>query len=143
MPLPRFVSLKSDPVNLRTGPGRKYPRTWVYRRAGLPVEIIQEHENWRRVRDAEGASGWIPRALLSSRRTVLVLPWEAKKKKGALIDLKQATRSSSRTVARLEAGALANVKSCNGKWCRVSIGNFRGYLDQTSLWGVYPGEIVR
>ena len=87
LPLPRFVSLKSDPVNLRTGPGRKYPRTWVYRRAGLPVEIIQEHENWRRVRDAEGASGWIPRALLSSRRTVLVLPWEVKKKKGALIDL--------------------------------------------------------
>jgi len=78
LPLPRFVSLKSDPVNIRTGPGRKYPRAWVYRRAGLPVEIIQEHENWRRVRDADGANGWIPRALLSSRRTVLVMPWEAK-----------------------------------------------------------------
>jgi SH3-like domain-containing protein len=67
-PLPRFVSLKSDEVNLRSGPGRDYPTQWVYRRAGLPLEVIKEFEGWRQVRDAEGAEGWVLQSLLSGRR---------------------------------------------------------------------------
>ena len=78
LPIPRFVSLKSDRVNLRQGPGIEYPIAWVFRRAGLPLEVIKEFEGWRQVRDADGTTGWILGVMLSGRRTALVLPWEAK-----------------------------------------------------------------
>ena len=78
LPLPRFVSLKADKVNLRAGPTREHEVTWVFTRAGLPVEITAESENWRRIRDSEGTEGWVYHALLSSRRTVLVAPWSKK-----------------------------------------------------------------
>ena len=76
--LPRFASLKSDRVNLRQGPGTDYPTAWVFRRAGLPVEIVKEFESWREVRDAEGTTGWVLGSMLSGRRTAVVLPWELK-----------------------------------------------------------------
>ena len=142
--LPRFVSLKSDPVNLRTGPGRRYPKAWVFRRAGLPVEIIQEHKAWRRIRDSEGANGWVLRTLLSRRRTALVLPWAAKSASdGRFVDLKSSSSSNSSTVARLEAGALVSIKSCSKVWCEAAIHDFSGYLPQKSLWGVYPDEALK
>lgn len=142
-PIPRFVSLKSNPVNLRKGPGTEYPKSWIFRRAGLPVEVVQEYENWRRVRDAEGAEGWVFHALLSGRRTALVQPWETRKgKTAALTNLHSAARLGARTVARLEAGTLAIVKSCTISWCYVSVGNFRGYLQKHEIWGVYPNEVL-
>src|SRR5437868_15043292 len=78
LPVPRFLSLKSDRVNMRKGPGTDYPTAWVYRRAGLPLEVIKEFEGWRQVRDADGATGWVLQTFLSGRRTALVLPWEVK-----------------------------------------------------------------
>src|SRR6187399_1086194 len=78
LPLPRYVSLKSDRVNMRNGPGTDYPTAWVYRRAGLPLEVIKEFEGWRQVRDADGAAGWVLQSFQSGRRTALVLPWEIK-----------------------------------------------------------------
>jgi len=141
--LPRFVSIKADPVNLRTGPGQQYPKAWVFRRAGLPVEIIQAHGTWRRVRDAEGTSGWISRYLLSRRRTALVLPWEVKKSAAPVyVDLKSSKQRNAKTIARLEAGSLADLKSCDGQWCRVAIEQFTGYILQSTLWGVYPSEKI-
>jgi SH3-like domain-containing protein len=143
-PLPRFVSLKSDRVNLRKGPGTEYPTVWVYRRAGLPLEVLQEFEGWRQVRDAQGATGWVLQSLLSARRTALVLPWELKPDVAApLVDLKADERSSATTVATVEAGVIANIKTCDGKWCVVTIGEYRGSLEQKKLWGVYPDEAIR
>src|SRR6516225_828217 len=75
--IPRYVSLKSDRVNLRQGPGTEYPIAWVFRRAGLPVEVIREFDGWRQVRDSEGTTGWVLASLWSGRRTAVVLPWEA------------------------------------------------------------------
>lgn len=144
LPLPRFVSLKSDRVNLRQGPGTEYPTAWVYRRAGLPVEVVQEFEGWRQVRDAEGATGWVLQSFLSGRRTALVLPWEAKD--GAVrpqVSLRDDDSDSARPVATVEAGVVASVISCNGRWCRVTIDQFRGWIEQNKLWGVYEGEQVR
>jgi SH3-like domain-containing protein len=144
LPIPRFVSLKSNPVNLRKGPGKQYPKAWIYHRAGLPVEVIQEYNNWRQVRDSEGAKGWIFHSLLSGRRTALVLPWETRKGANAsLTDLRAAARRSASVIARLEAGTLASIKSCSKSWCYVSIGRYRGYLAKERLWGVYPNEIIR
>ena len=147
--LPRFVSLKSDRVNMRTGPGTEYPTQWVYRRAGLPVEVIGEFDSWRQVRDAEGATGWVLASLLSGRRTALVEPWELKSGEAKAtaaapqIALKADSRDGAGDVARIEAGVIANIRSCDGRWCAVAIGDFNGYLEQRRLWGVYKGETVR
>lgn len=144
LPVPRFVSLKSDRVNMRNGPGTEYPTSWVYRRPGLPLEIIKEFEGWRQVRDAEGATGWVLQSFLSGRRTALVLPWEKKSGKSTpQIALRRSDSGSARPVAMIEAGVLANVFECDSRWCRVSVDKFKGYIEQKKLWGVYPGEIVK
>jgi len=144
LPLPRFVSLKSGRVNLRNGPGTDYPTTWVYRRAGLPLEVIKEFEGWRQVRDAEGTTGWVVQSFLSGRRTALVLPWEVKADAPApQVKIRNDDSESARVVAVVEAGVIANVVSCDGKWCRVSVDAFRGYIEQNKLWGVYEREVVR
>lgn len=144
LPVPRFVSLKADQVNLRSGPGKDYPTTWVYRRAGLPIEVIKEFDIWREVRDADGTQGWIIQSLLSGRRTALVLPWEVKKGgEPVQAAIRRAENAKSPTVAMVEAGVLANILSCNGRWCRISVDSYRGYIEQKKLWGVYDGEAVK
>lgn len=144
LPVPRFVSLKSDRVNMRNGPGTEYPTAWVYKRAGLPVEVVREFEGWRQVRDSEGATGWILQSFLSGRRTALIEPWELKPGKPApQIAIRSGSSDSAQPVVRLEAGVIATVQSCDGKWCYVSVERFRGYIEQKRLWGVYPDEIVK
>ena len=144
LPVPRFVSLKSDRVNMRNGPGTDYPTAWVYRRAGLPLEVIKEYEGWRQVRDADGAAGWVLQSFLSGRRTALVLPWELKPGAAApKVALHYNDSERSRAVAMVEAGVIANVGSCDGRWCHVTIDKFRGYVEQKKLWGVYEGEVIQ
>jgi SH3-like domain-containing protein len=144
LPIPRFVSLKSDRVNLRNGPGTEYPTSWVFRRAGLPVELLQEFEAWRQVRDADGATGWVLQSMLSGRRTALVLPWEVKAAQLPLqVPLRSAGREAASLVAHVEAGVIANVRSCDGRWCLLNIGEFKGYIEQKKLWGVYDGEVIK
>lgn len=141
--LPRFVSLKSDRVNLRQGPGTDYPTAWVFRRVGLPVEVIKEFETWRQVRDAEGTTGWVLSTMLSGRRTALILPWEVKAGQKAVASLRNDDSERASPFAEVEAGVLANIISCDGQWCRVSVGGYRGYIEQTKLWGAYQGEVIK
>lgn len=136
--VPRFVSLKSDRVNARGGPSRDQAVRWVYTRAGMPVEIVAEFENWRRIRDWEGAEGWVYHALLSGKRTAVVVP----KDKEELVPLYESADSESAIVAKLQSGVLMSLKSCGGNWCRVSGKNFTGYIRQERLWGAYPNEKV-
>ena len=144
LPVPRFVSLKSDRVNMRKGPGTDYPTAWVYRRAGLPLEVIKEFEGWRQVRDADGASGWVLQTFLSGRRTALVLPWEVKPGTPTpKVALRDDNSERARPVAMVEAGVIANLATCDGRWCRVSIDKFRGYIEQKKLWGIYEGEVLK
>jgi SH3-like domain-containing protein len=148
LPLPRFVSLKADKVHVRQGPGTDHKIAWVFQQAGLPVEVIQEFETWRRVRDSEGTMGWVFHAMLSGRRTVLVLPWEAKggeTKDGKTVqaELRASGSASSSAVALIEAGVLANVRSCDGSWCEISVGPHAGHIEQKKLWGVYDKEPVK
>jgi SH3-like domain-containing protein len=144
LPLPRFVSLKSDRVNLRKGPGTEYPTAWVYRRAGLPLEVVQEFEGWRQVRDAEGTTGWVLQSFLSGRRTALVLPWDVKADRSPpQVSLREDDSEGATPVAIVEAGVIASVVACNGRWCRVAIDRYRGWIEQGKLWGVYQGEVVR
>lgn len=140
LPVPRYVSLKSDRVNLREGPSKEHRTRWVYQRAGLPVEVVAEFETWRRVRDADGSEGWVLHSLLSGRRTALVAPWS--KDKGESFPLYRSADEDSAVLARLEPGVIANVASCANAWCRIGIGKTEGYLRQERLWGVYPNEKV-
>jgi len=140
LPVPRFVSLKSDKVNVRKGPSTDQSIVWVFSRAGLPVEVIAESDNWRRVRDSEGADGWVFHSLLSARRTVLVTPWSKGEER---VPLYNSNSTSSRAVAELQSGVLGSVLTCDGEWCRVSVDDYSGYVQQDKLWGVYRGEEVK
>jgi SH3-like domain-containing protein len=138
LPIPRFVSLKPDRVNVRGGPTRDHEVTFVYTRAALPVEVTAESDNWRRIRDWEGSEGWVYHSLLSGRRTAVVMP----KDKNQLVPLYDRGDSNGVVVARLQAGVLASVKRCTGTWCRVAGSGFDGWAVQEQLWGVYPNEKV-
>lgn len=136
--LPRFVSLKSARVNMRQGPGENYAITWVYTREGLPVEVVQEFDNWRRVRDSEGTEGWVFQGLLSTRRTAVVAPWET----GEALPIRAAPEESARVTAYLQPGVLAAVARCRDGWCRLTDNRFVGWIEQDRLWGVYPDEKI-
>jgi SH3-like domain-containing protein len=139
LPLPRFVSLRSSRVNVRRGPGQDYDVAYIYVRAGMPVEIIQEFDNWRRIRDWEGDEGWVFHSLLSGRRTVMVTPWE----RSGQSALRQSADMEARIVAYLEPGVVAEASQCNGAWCRIRGEGFDGWIEQEKLWGVYPDETLR
>lgn len=147
-PLPRYASLKSDRVHMRSGPGTDHAIQWVYNRAGLPLEIIAESDVWRRVRDSEGAVGWVLASLLSSRRTALVEPWskpwsDKQAASSTQVPLRAEGRDNAPTVVKIEAGVIAGVRACDGRWCEITIAEYRGFMEQSRLWGVYKGEQVR
>jgi SH3-like domain-containing protein len=138
LPVPRFVSLKPDKVNVRAGPTRDHDVTWQYTRAGLPVEITAESDNWRRIRDWEGSEGWVYHSLLSGRRTAIVIS----KAKDALVPLYVEPDTATRLSAQLQPGVMAQVKRCGGKWCQIAGSGFSGWIAQERLWGVYPNETL-
>lgn len=137
--VPRFVSLKSDRVNVRGGPSKDHEVVWVFARAGLPVEITAEFENWRRIRDWEGAEGWVYHSLLSGRRSAFVVK---RKTDEELAPLYESADPDSTVKARLEPGVLGMIKRCSGVRCRFVGDHFDGYVPQDRLWGVYPGEKI-
>jgi SH3-like domain-containing protein len=138
LPVPRFVSLKSGKVNVRIGPGENYKIEWVFTKAGLPIEVIQEFDNWRRIRDSDGAVGWVLQNLLSGKRNAVVAPWA----KGEPRPLRASASPEARISAYLEPGVLGEIDECAGGWCRLSGKGFAGWMPQDQLWGVYPDEEV-
>ncbi|WP_425353856.1 SH3 domain-containing protein [Ancylobacter gelatini] len=136
LPVPRFLSLKADKTNVRSGPTKDHAVAWVFTRAGLPVEVTAEFETWRRIRDADGAEGWVYHSMLSGRRTALVGPWL----KDGPTPLYANPDADSAVRARLEPGVLGKLDKCDGKWCHFFDNGFDGFIEQEKLWGVYPGE---
>ena len=134
LPLPRFVSLKRDEVRVRRGPSREYSVAWVYHVRGLPVEVVAEFGNWRRIRDADGSEGWVLRTLLSGWRTAMVAPWN----KSGLLALRDAP--DGRVIAKVKSGVIGKLKKCDGRWCLLAIEGVEGWIEQDALWGVYPDE---
>lgn len=141
LPLPRFVSLKAAKVNSRIGPGSNYPVDWLYLKSGLPMEIIQEFDNWRRVRDADGAEGWVNQSLLSGKRTAIVAPWQ--RGKDATFDLMAEPSRDARKVALVQPGAIGAIRLCNGEWCQMAFSGRTGWISQSLVWGAYPGEAIK
>src|SRR4029077_15806159 len=126
LPGPPFASLKSARVNVRGGPNKDQDVRWVYTRAGMPVEITAEFENWRRIRDWEGAEGWVYHSLLSGKRSAVLVPTL----KNDLVPLYESADGKSKETARLQSGVLGQLKSCNGTWCQFSGKNFDGWIRQ-------------
>jgi len=133
-PLPRFAVLHADKVNLRAGPGDRYPIEWVYLRRDWPVEVLAQFDHWRRVRDWEGTEGWVHEKMITSRREVIVI--------GGIHGLRQSPDSSAGLVARAEPGVMARLAECRGQWCRIEADDVVGWVERSDLWGVYPNETV-
>ena len=138
LPVPRFVSIKADRVNVRGGPDKDHDVAWIYTRVGWPVEITAEFENWRRIRDSDGTEGWVYHSLLSGKRTAVV----QLKSKTELAPLYAKPDDKSAVTAQLQVGVLATVKHCTGAWCQISGDGFDGWIEQNELWGVYPNEKI-
>jgi SH3-like domain-containing protein len=143
LPLPRFVTTRSNPINVRVGPGTKYDVAWNYKVSGVPVEIVQEFDTWRKIRDIDGTEGWVHQSLLVGSRAGYATPLAANGEVTMYAD-----RSAEAGVrARLAAGVRMNISECDGSWCAVSAGqpgeraNFSGFVRQEEIWGVYPNEV--
>ena len=135
LPVPRFVSLKFNEANLRTGPGNEYPVLWQYRQAGLPLLVDAEFGVWRKVRDADGTTGWMHGAGLSLRRMAFIHEGMTK--------IYQQDNSESGVVAVAEKNALLELESCPKNWCRVTTDTVKGWVQRTAIWGVLKDEILK
>jgi SH3-like domain-containing protein len=133
--VPRYVSLRSDEVNLRTGPGVRYPIEWVLQHRHMPVEVLAEFETWRKIRDFQGTEGWVHESMLSGRRYAVVT--------GAVRSLHRDPEPPSPVVARLEPGVVAEIVECRKDWCRLDSDGYKGWLTRADFWGVYPNEAVK
>lgn len=134
LPVPRFVTLRSDEVNVRTGPGVRYPVEWVFVRKGMPVEITAEFDTWRRIRDIDGAQGWVHQSMLSGRRSLTVT--------GKMRTLRREASENAEAMAQVEPGVIGRIRKCHGPWCQVELQGYKGWLQRTEIWGVYPTEEV-
>lgn len=133
LPLPRYVSLKATKANVRRGPSRTHRIDWVFTRKSMPLQITAEYGHWRRVRDIEGAGGWVHYSLLSGVRTVII--------EQDMLPLAVRPGEKMATSAHLELGVIANLEECNPEWCRLNAGGYKGWALKENLWGVEADEI--
>ena len=133
--VPRFVSLHSDKVNLRTGPGRQYPIEWVLTKKDLPVEIVAQFEHWRRIQTWDGTKGWVQEHMVTGKRTVIVSG-------GDVRPVYQLGDPGSAIVARAAPGVVARLLECRGPMCRIEADNISGWMRRADIWGVFPDETV-
>lgn len=135
-PLPRWAALRSDEVNLRTGPGTRYPIDWVYHRRDLPVQIQREFDAWRLIEDQDGVKGWVHSATLAGRRGFVI--------KVADQTLRKSAADDAPPVATLRTGVAGRLRNCAAKaaWCEVEAGGHRGWLKRDVIWGIFPDEVI-
>lgn len=133
--LPRFASVRAAEVNVRTGPGVRYPVEWVFVYRNMPVEIVAEFDTWRKVRDWDGTEGWVHRLMLSGKRSVIVT--------GGQHALRRISEAKSGVVARVDERVVGKLITCKETWCRLEIAGRRGWMQRSYLWGVYKGEKLK
>lgn len=133
LPIPRYVSLKSDEINVRVGPGKRYPIRYVYRRAALPVQIIEEFAHWRKIKDYEGASGWVHKGMLDGNRTAMVMDKPQ--------NLYARPEVSDQPVMRAEPTVIGHVRACLPDWCLLDLAGRDGWIRKSDIWGVAREEV--
>lgn len=138
LPVPRFVSLRAEEANIRTGPGEQYPIKWTYQRQGLPLEIIAEFHHWRRVRDWQGTEGWMHSSMLTGRRAFIVVGDDKP------VPIRAAANGSAPVVAQVEPKVIGQIEECprSSDWCRVKLDRIKGWMERKAMWGTYPDEAV-
>ncbi len=134
LPVPRFATLKNDEVNVRTGPGTRYPIQWIYRRAGMPIEVIEEYDLWRKIRDIEGTTGWVHKTMLDGKRSIMI------KGKQPVI-LRMEPEADARPLLKTEPMVTARLMECQPDWCRIQVSGRKGWMEKKYLWGVYPNDV--
>lgn len=147
--LPRFASLQSKEVYVRSGPGLKYPIKWVYKKSGLPVEIILEFEVWRKVRDYEGQEGWVHSTLLSGVRSGIIQDFKESSENTVTnkknvdpqpIPVYQKPRQNAKRAAKIMPGAIVKLDECFTGWCLIAAEGYKGWVERKFIWGVYKDE---
>jgi SH3-like domain-containing protein len=130
---PYWASIASGEAMMRTGPGRNYPGTWLYKRRDLPIRVIQVYPNWRKIEDPDGEQGWMLVTLLSDRRTGIVKPGEPR-------NIHTKPEANAPVRYRAEHGVVGRLKKCDGSWCQIQIGARKGWIAQSDIWGVSDAE---
>jgi SH3-like domain-containing protein len=133
LPVPRYVSLRSSKINLRTGPGMNFPIQWIYQRRHMPVEVVAEYDTWRKIRDWQGTVGWVHQSMLDGSRYALIT--------GERI-LRREAADAAPPAARVMPGVIGELLKCQGSWCRLDVDGYRGWLKRDDFYGIYPGEKV-
>ncbi len=138
LPIPRFVTLRTGEINLRTGPGVRYPVDWVYHREGLPVEITAEYDTWRRIRDIDGAEGWVHQSMLSGRRAFIITGTSPQ-------PVYKTANSTASVVAHAEPQAMGELTACENAWCEVKFPgtSVRGWMPKGTFYGAYDDEAFK
>ena len=132
--VPYWAAISAGDALMRTGPGRAYPAMWRYQRPGLPLKVVQVHNSWRKVRDMEGAEGWMAAVLLTAERSAIVVD--------NVMPLHASPDSSTRVLWRVEPGVVGKIRKCSNGWCRFTTQGKTGWIRMSGLWGVEAGEQV-
>lgn len=129
---PYYASISAGEARMRTGPGKNYPVSWEYRRADLPIKVVDIYKDWRKIEDPGGTQGWMQVGLLADRRTAIVV--------GQAIEMRASASPGARINWRAAPGVVGRISDCDRGWCRYEVGRRSGYVQQARLWGVDPGE---
>jgi SH3-like domain-containing protein len=132
---PYWASIASGEAMIRTGPGRNYPGTWLYKRRDLPVRVVKTYPNWRMIEDPDGTRGWMLVTLLSDTRTAIVRPGEPR-------PIHVEANAQSPVRYRAEPGVVGRIEQCRQGWCHIKIGKRDGHIRTSDIWGVSDGETV-
>jgi SH3-like domain-containing protein len=132
---PYWASIASGEAMIRTGPGRNYPGTWLYKRRDLPVRVLKIHQSWRLIEDPDGTRGWMLVTLLSDQRTALVKPGQPR----AIHEKRDA---ASRVAYLAEPGVVGRIADCDGDWCKFAVGKRAGWIAQAEIYGPGKSEII-
>ncbi|MCG7349639.1 SH3 domain-containing protein [Sphingomonas sp. ACRSK] len=131
---PYYASIAAGEARMRTGPGKNYPVSWTFRRADLPIKVVDIYQDWRKVEDPDGTQGWMQVGLLSDQRTGYV--------NGGLVELRSAPNGSAHVDWRAAPGVVGRLSRCSAGWCYFDVKGRGGYVEQSRLWGVDPGEDI-
>jgi len=133
LPVPRYATLNVDEVNLRTGPGLRFPITLVLKKEGLPVEVVDEFDVWRQIVDKDGDKGWVHESMISSRKRAVIVS-------GAAQTIYKNPDETAKPVVKLEPGVIAGLDHCEQEWCYLKIAGYKGWIKRKNVWGVLPDE---
>lgn len=131
---PYFASIAASKARMRTGPGRNYPASWLYQRAGLPIKVVDIYKEWRKIEDPDGTQGWMQANLLTDIRTGLVM--------GTAVDMVDAPRFGSRVLWRAAPGVVGRISKCARGWCWFDVRGRAGFVEANRLWGLDPEETL-